>query len=64
MSKSDYKVYFAMMKPKIKFSYFLDLCGIDKSKFSKFMTKNTDWELSIEKLELLYNCIKSELKNV
>ena len=62
MTKAEYREYFAQCKPLLRMSYFLRLAGIGDSNFSYFM-KGNDFLLSLEKLELLYNCIGNEVNS-
>ena len=64
MSKHEYRDYFLGLKSKIKFSYFLQECSIDKARFSRFMLKNADWEISIDKLSQLKECITNTLDSL
>lgn len=58
LTKSDYRSYFARCKKYIKFNSFLKDLGINQSAFSKFMKDDLfDYELSAEKLDLLYCAI-------
>lgn len=60
MTKTEYREYFAQCRPLLRMTYFLKMAGIGESNFSYFM-KGNDFLVSIEKLELLYNCIGNEL---
>lgn len=57
-TKSDYRSFFASVKKYLKFQPFLLELGINQSAFSKFMKNDLfDYEVSIEKLNLLYLAI-------
>lgn len=54
MSKNDFRLFFAEIKPYITFSPFLKSVGIGKSNFSLFMKGEAyDYALSLEKLIIL-----------
>ena len=58
LTKSDYRLYFAKCKKYIKFNQFLKDLNINQSAFSKFMKDDLfDYEISVEKLNLLYCAI-------
>lgn len=63
MSKSDYRSFFANVKPFIKLNYFCKVCGVHPVNLSRFM-KGSEWdyEISDEKLQDLYlsicNCLE------
>lgn len=51
MSKNDFRLFFAEIKPYITFAPFLKSTGIAKSNFSLFMKgESYDYALSLEKL--------------
>jgi hypothetical protein len=57
-TKSDFRSFFASVKRYLKFQPFLKELGINQSAFSKFMKNDLfDYEVSIEKLNLLYIAI-------
>ena len=65
MSKSSYREYFASVKKYVRLRPFLDMCSISAPNFSMFMRDSAyDCFLSIEKLELLYETLRSELAKI
>ncbi len=65
MTKSEYRRYFAKCRSFIKFKYFLKQCNIPESSFSKFMQDSLfDYQISIIKLEQLYNLLNITLSEI
>lgn len=63
MSKSFYREYFAQCRKVIKLTYIVDLCGISRSNFSKFMN-GIDWVMSINLLDRVYFTLQDELRKI
>lgn len=65
MSKSSYREYFANVKEYVKMKPFLKICNIPEPTFSMFMKDSAyDCFLSVERLELLKNCISERLLKI
>lgn len=65
MTKAEYREYFAQCKDFIKFNKFIKECGICQPCFSRFMSNELfDYQISIEKLDQLYNSIKAEVNKI
>lgn len=56
MTKEQYRTFFLCCSDFCKMAYFAQQCNIQPSRLSTFIRGN-DWVLSIEKLELLKECI-------
>lgn len=56
MNKAEYRLYFAYVKQFLKLKYFCEMCNISNTRLSHFISYD-DNALSLEKLELLRNCI-------
>ena len=65
LTKSDFRSYFAKCKKYIKFNPILNEIGINQSAFSKFMKNDFfDYEISINKLTLLYTAVNDVLSSL
>lgn len=63
--KNSYRKFFANVKQYIKIKYFLDRNNINQSQFSRFMKGQAfDYEMSMNKLELLYTDIMETIKSL
>lgn len=65
MTKSDYRSFFANVKPFIKLKYFCDLAGVNTVSLSRFMKgEGWDYEISEEKLHKLYTVVCDTLQKI
>lgn len=63
MSKNFYREFFAKCMPFLRMRYFLNKAGVSPVAFSRFMKgSDFDFQLSIGKLESLYNSIIEEVQ--
>jgi transcriptional regulator with XRE-family HTH domain len=57
-TKEDYRKFLRIVSPYLKLSFFCKRIGLSQSALSKFMKSDIfDYEVSIEKLNALYNDI-------
>lgn len=65
MKKSDYRDFFASVKPFIKLSYFLDRNHLSRSTFTLFMKGSEhDYMISLDRLAVLYADVCDTLAKV
>lgn len=65
MTKNDYRLFFASVKPFIKMSYFLERNGLSRSTFTVFMKgKEHDYMISLDRLAVLYADICNTFANI
>lgn len=65
MTKDSYREFFANVKPILKLNYFCKLSGVSQVSLSRFM-KGSEWnyEISEDRLHLLYSCIVDHLQKI
>lgn len=65
MKKSDYRDFFASVKPFVKINYFLKRAGISSGAFSLFMRgESHDYCLSVESFQRIYDDLTDVLGKI
>ncbi len=65
MKKSEYRDFFADVKPFLKINYFLKKEGISSGAFSLFMRgEEHDYCISLDRLERVYDDVVQTLENI